>query len=100
MAYFGVAQADEAGLKRLREVSPFYAVHAGMAPFLIIHGTKDNQVAFEESPAMCDALKKVKVKCELIQVEGGSHGMASWANDPAMQHWKPELTAWLKKTLK
>lgn len=100
MAYFSVKEADAAGLKRLREVSPINAVHRGMAPFLIIHGTADNQVAYEQSPAMCEAMKKVGASCELITIEGGGHGMSSWEKEPAKQHWKPALVAWLKKTLR
>ena len=98
--YFGVEKLDEAGMARLHQISPITAVHKGMAPFLIIHGTADNQVAYEESPAMCDAMKKVGAKCELISIEGGGHGMGGWDKAEAMQHWKPELVAWLKKTLK
>jgi alpha-L-fucosidase 2 len=71
-----------------------------MAPFLIFHGTEDNQVAFEESPAMCDAIKKVGSKCDLIPVEGGGHGMTNWEKVEAQQlQWKPQLVAWLRKTL-
>jgi acetyl esterase len=70
-----------------------------MAPFLIVHGTADKQVPYELSPAMCAAMKKVGAKCDLISVEGGGHGMASWAKAPEMQHWKPEVVAWLKTTL-
>lgn len=99
MAYFGVKQADASGLRRLREVSPVSAVHKGMAPFLIIHGTADNQVAYELSPVMCGALRKHGVACDLITIDGGGHGMSSWST-PAQQHWKPELVAWLRKTLK
>ena len=69
-----------------------------MPPFLIIHGTKDDQVAYEQSPAMCDAMHQAGVACELISIEGGGHGMSRW-RDPEMQHWKPEMIAWLKKTL-
>jgi alpha-L-fucosidase 2 len=98
--YFGVEKLDEAGMKRLHEISPITAVHKGMAPFLIIHGTADNQVAYEESPAMCDAMKQVGAKCDLIPIEGGGHGMGGWDKSEAMQHWKPELVAWLKKTMK
>ena len=58
--------------------------------FLIIHGTKDDQVAYEQSTAMCDAMHKAKVRCELITIEGGGHGMAGW-KAPEMQHWKPEM---------
>jgi alpha-L-fucosidase 2 len=97
--FFGADQADEAGLARLQAISPLFAVHKGMAPFLCIHGTKDDQVVYEQSPAMCEAMHKVGAPCELITVEGGGHGMGSW-RAPEMQHWKPEMVAWLKKTLK
>jgi alpha-L-fucosidase 2 len=96
--FFGADQLDEAGLKKLHAISPIGAVHKGMAPFLCIHGTKDDQVAYEQSPAMCAAMHKVGVSCELISIEGGGHGMAGW-KAPEMQHWKPEMIAWLKKTL-
>lgn len=47
---------------------------------------------------MCDAMHRRGVSCELITIEGGGHGMSNW-RDPEMQHWKPEMIAWLKKTL-
>ena len=96
--FFGADQLDEAGLRKLRAISPIAAVHKGMTPFLCIHGTKDDQVAYEQSPEMCDAMHKVGAACELITIEGGGHGMRGW-RAPEMQHWKPEVVAWLKKTL-
>jgi alpha-L-fucosidase 2 len=69
-----------------------------MAPFLCIHGTKDDQVAYDQSPAMCEAMHQVGAGCELITIEGGGHGMGGW-RAPEMQHWKPEMIAWLQKTL-
>jgi alpha-L-fucosidase 2 len=99
IAFFGVSKLDDAGLAHLREISPANAVHKGMAPFLMIHGTADEQVAYELSPAMCNAMKKMGDKCDLISVQDGRHGMTNWEKAPAMQHWKPELVAWLRKTL-
>jgi alpha-L-fucosidase 2 len=96
--FFGVAKLDEAGLAKLHTVGPIFGVHKGMAPFLCIHGTKDDQVPYEQSPMMCDAMHKVGVTCDLITIEGGGHGMSSW-KDPSMQHWKAEMIEWLKKTL-
>jgi alpha-L-fucosidase 2 len=96
--FFGAEQLDAAGLSKLRAVSPIAAVHKGMPPFLCIHGTKDDQVAYEQSPAMCEAMHEAGAGCELIAIEGGGHGMNRW-RDPEMQHWKPEMVAWLKKTL-
>ena len=96
--FFGAERLDQAGLAKLHAVSPIFAVHKGMPPFLCIHGTKDDQVSFEQSPAMCEAMHKVGASCELIAIEGGGHGMSGWrAND--MQHWKAEMVAWLKKTM-
>ena len=99
IVFFGADRADEAGLAKLRAISPLFAVHKGMAPFLCIHGTKDDQVLYEQSPMMCDAMKKVGANCDLITVDGGGHGMGSW-KAPEQQHWKPEMIAWLQKTLK
>jgi acetyl esterase len=97
--FFGAEQLDETGLAKLRAVSPLLAVHKKMPPFLCIHGNKDDQVSYEQSTTMCQAMHKVGVGCELITIEGGGHGMSGW-KDPAMQDWKPEMIAWLKKTLK
>jgi alpha-L-fucosidase 2 len=69
-----------------------------MPPFLCIHGNKDDQVSYQQSPAMCAALKKVGTNCELITIEGGGHGMSGW-KAPEQQHWKPEMLAWLKRTM-
>ncbi len=99
MRFFGAEQLDAAGLAKLRAIAPILAVHKGMAPFLCIHGTKDDQVSYDQSPAMCDAMRKVGAGCEIITIEGGGHGMSSW-KALEMQHWKPEMIAWLKSTLK
>ena len=97
--YFGLEQLDAAGLEKLHRVSPLAAVHKGMPPFLVIQGNKDDQVAYEQSTEFCDAMKKSGAGCELIVIEGGGHGMGSW-KAAGMQHWKPEMIAWLKKILK
>lgn len=97
--FFGAEQLDDAGLAKLRGISPIFAVHRGMPPFLAIHGTRDDQVSYDQSTAMCEAMHKVGAGCELITIEGGGHGMSGWRAED-MQHWKAEMVAWLKKTLK
>ena len=66
--FFGVEALDEAGLAKLRSLSPIGGVHAGMTPFLAIHGSKDDQVSFAQSTEMCEAMHKAKAGCELITV--------------------------------
>ena len=96
--FFGACQLDEAGLAKLRTISPIAAVHKGMPPFLCIHGTKDDQVTYEQSTEFCKAIRGIGSNCELITIEDGGHGMSRWRT-PEMQHWKPEMVAWLKKTM-
>lgn len=96
--FFGVQQLDEAGLARLHKIAPITAVHKGMPPFLCIHGTKDDQVPYEQSTMFCDAMRHIGSSCELITIQGGAHGMSRW-REPGMQHWGPDMIAWLKKTL-
>ena len=96
--FFGVQQLDQAGLEKLHTFAPIAGVHKGMPPFLCIHGTKDDQVSYDQSTTFCDAIRRVGTDCELITVEGGGHGMSRW-RAPEMQHWKPEMIAWLRKAL-
>ena len=96
--FFGVDGYDEASFAKLKAISPLYAVHKGMAPFLEIHGTRDDQVPYEQSTLMCGAMHRVGARCDVITVEAGGHGMGSW-KDPDQQHYKAEMVEWLKKIL-
>lgn len=96
--FFGVDQLDESGTNKLTAMAPIRAVHKSMPPFLCIHGTKDDQVPFDQSTAFCDAIRKSGGSCKLITVEGGGHGLSRWTA-PEMQQWKPEMIQWLKQTL-
>jgi acetyl esterase len=97
--FFGVERLDDDGLTKLREFAPIAAVQRGIPPFLCIHGTNDDQVPYEQSTMMCDAIKTAGGACELITIEGGGHGMSGW-RAPEMQHWKAETIQWLRKTLR
>jgi alpha-L-fucosidase 2 len=96
--FFQVEGYDEASLAKLKEISPIHAVHKGMPPFLEIHGTRDDQVPYEQSTLMCDAMHKVGAACDVVTVEAGGHGMGGW-KDADQQHYKADMIAWLKKTL-
>lgn len=57
-----------------RAASPVTYVAKDNPPFLIIHGNKDPLVPFDQSERLSAALKKAKVDCYFVTVDGGGHG--------------------------
>ena len=55
--------------------SPLLYVDAKDPPVMFIHGTKDPLVPIEQSRKMYAALKAAGVPTNIIEVEGGSHGI-------------------------
>lgn len=64
-----------------REASPLHRVSGGDAPFLIIHGTKDPLVSYDESVRLTEALENAGVAVIFQSVEGGGHGNFGEASD-------------------
>ena len=56
------------------EASPLAFVSAGDAPFLIIHGDRDNTVPVGQSRSLRDALESAGVPVQYIEVTAGGHG--------------------------
>jgi dipeptidyl aminopeptidase/acylaminoacyl peptidase len=85
----------------LQKASPFYHVHKGMPPILLIHGTSDQQVPYEQSVAMMrKKLKAAGVDADLFTVPEGAHGMGSWDRLAVSGEWKKYLVDWLRTKLK
>jgi acetyl esterase len=96
-ALFGLTELNDAAWKTLREASPIRYVRQGLPPYLLVHGTKDPTVPFEQSLKFQEKMKAAGNVCDLIAVEGGVHGMGGWEKvDPS---YKEKLIAWLRKTL-
>ncbi len=77
-AFIGVDKWNDATVRKLKEASPRYEVHAGAAPFLLLHGSADTLVDQAQASDMCEALRKAGSSCELIPVPGGEHRVATW----------------------
>jgi acetyl esterase len=84
-----------AGLKQL---SPIQHLGPGMPPFLLIHGTSDSLVPFEQSQRMCDAIHAAGGQCELYPVKGGGHGVRWWES-VHLTAYKHVMVDWLEKEL-
>jgi len=85
-------------LARLRQLSPINHVHSGMPPFLLIHGTADPLVPFEQSRSMCKAIRNAGGTCDLLAVNGGGHGLRGWEY-AGLTSYKRLMIEWLQKRL-
>jgi acetyl esterase len=81
-------------LWRLRDLSPVNHVSRIMPPFLLLHGTSDPVVPYQQSVQFCERATSAGGTCELYTVKGGSHGFRYW--HPAYQ---ARLIAWLTEKL-
>jgi len=79
--------------KKSRHASPTSYVSKTDPPFLIVHGTKDMLVPFNQSERFHKALRDAGATSTLIKIEGGGHG---GFRDPTLT---PRVDAFLKKHL-
>ena len=97
---FGVSEIDADAAPILLKASPVTYVKRDMPPFLLIHGSKDEDVPYAQSVEMCRKMKKAGARCDLITIEGAPHGMDHWEAVPEFLWYKQALVDWLKKTLR
>ena len=86
--------------KALRSASPVSLVNRGSPPMLLVHGTADKGVPFEQSQKLCDAAGAASVKCEALFIDGAPHGVENWEREPRFHIWKPRVTQWLRNALR
>jgi acetyl esterase/lipase len=58
-----------------RQASPITYVSKDDPPFLVVHGTADATVPFDQAVRFSDALKKGGVDVTFVRMEGGGHGI-------------------------
>ncbi len=87
-------------LAYLRELSPMTWVRDGAPPFLMIHGTADTVVPFQQSLDLCSAMRKAGSTCDVYPVEGAGHGLRWWSGpNPGMTEYKQRMVRWLTQEL-
>lgn len=84
----------------LRAASAITHIKKDMPPFLFIHGTKDTQVPFAQSPRMCSAMRLAGASCEVLAVEGAPHGVGPWEKEPAFRAYKKKMVEWLNEKMR
>ena len=76
--------------------SPLYWVTPEAAPTLLLHGTKDPYVAFEQAIWMRDRLQAAEVEVELLELKDAGHGFKG----PDAERAEAALFAFFDKHLK
>jgi acetyl esterase len=96
---FGITAVDAETVPLLIKASPVIYMSKEMPPFLLMHGSKDEDVPYEQSVEMCDKMKKAGAHCDLITIQGAPHGMDHWESHAEWLWYKKALVEWLKQTL-
>jgi alpha-L-fucosidase 2 len=97
VALFGAEAAVDPKNSVLREASPLWHVKRGLPPFLLVHGTADASVPYDQSVRMQARLQEAGVACDLITIKDGAHGMLSWTK--IAPDYQDRVVEWLTKTL-
>jgi len=97
---FGISAVDATTASVLVKASPVVYITRESPPFLLMHGSKDEDVPYGQSVEMCDQMKQAGARCELITIDGAPHGMDHWEPHPEFLWYKKALVDWLQKTLK
>ncbi len=82
----------------LRQFSPIAWVSKEAPPFLLIHGTADTLVPYEQSATFCDALNNSGGNCSLYAVKGAGHGIRWWESQQKTSY-KAFMLDWLNNAL-
>jgi len=83
----------------LREMSPIEHVTSDLPPVLLIHGTADWVVPFQQSERFLKKLRDSGVPAELMTVEGGGHGLRGWELSPRFSSYRNKMISWLSAHL-
>ncbi len=96
-AFLGFSTLSPENEKTLRSASATTHVHADMPPYLLVHGTRDFGVPFEQSVSLQQTMLRAGADCTLVPVVGGGHG--GWTA-PSMQHYRTDVERWLRAKLR
>jgi len=81
----------------LRDASAIDHVHAGLPPFLLLHGDADKSVRYAQSLAFQEKLRAAGVSCDLITIPRGPHGLLTWSQ--LAPDYPERFIAWLREKL-
>jgi pectinesterase len=91
------ATIDDKSRAVLRSISPIHFVNADCPPVVLVHGTDDTSVPYDQSVRLMAKLQEHNVRCELVTLKGAGHRIAEWERYDAA--YQDKLIDLLKQTL-
>ncbi|MEA3188740.1 MAG: hypothetical protein QOD99_2570 [Chthoniobacter sp.] len=90
-------QIDDETREILRKLSPLNYIMPGLPPFLLLHGTADKSVPYEQSVNFQKKLQENQVTCDLVTIQDAPHRLSEWGKMDSS--YADKLTAWLQQRL-
>jgi pectinesterase len=94
---FGRKEIDAEVLKLLWDASPINYLKPNLPPFLLVHGTADTSVPYQQSLNFRERCRALGVECHLVTVEGAPHRISAWTIYDSS--YKQQIIDWLTKTI-
>lgn len=83
--------------QQLCAMSAINFVRPGLPPFLLLHGTADKSVLYQDSLNFQARLQAAGDRCDLIPLPGAPHNISLWGKvDP---DYPQQIVRWLRQTL-
>lgn len=98
-ATFGTTAAAGGGVA-LGQASPVSYITADDPPFLVVHGTADELVPYQQSVVFAERLNKAGVRAELVPVVGATHGLNTPGQSPSPAQLVDRITIFLVTELR
>ena len=84
-AFLAITTFGSPAFQRLEAASPINHVREKMPPYLLVHGSDDQVVDYQQSVKMCERLRQAGNSCELYTVQGAGHGMTELGENACLQ---------------
>lgn len=97
--FLGISDLSDKSRAVLREASATTYVKRGLPAFLLIHGTADQAVPYDQSVQFCAKLKAAGNICDFYTVQDGIHGVINWEKNSSQHAYKAVVVDWLRKRL-
>jgi alpha-L-fucosidase 2 len=99
-AFLGISGPGPESERIIGAASAINHVRKPMPPYLLIHGTADLHVPFDQSVVMFEAIHRAGGRCDLYAVDGGGHGMTDWDRNPTQARYRDYLAQWLAEVVR